>query len=52
MRRKMLCNALARSWGREHCAAALDRLGIAPTVRPEELSTEQWLSLYRLVVWA
>lgn len=46
-RRKTLRNALAAAWDRERAGQALSRAGIDPQRRPEELSLEEWLALWR-----
>lgn len=45
-RRKMLRRAL-RDWEDGAALAALDRCGFNPRARPEELSPQQWRTLYR-----
>jgi 16S rRNA (adenine1518-N6/adenine1519-N6)-dimethyltransferase len=47
--RKQLRNSLANGLGvdAQETTAALDKAGIDPTMRPQELSIEQWLALSR-----
>jgi 16S rRNA (adenine1518-N6/adenine1519-N6)-dimethyltransferase len=48
-KRKTLRNSLGRSVGPERVLAALERMGLPPTSRAEELSLERWLSLWSLL---
>ncbi|HEX7510659.1 MAG TPA: 16S rRNA (adenine(1518)-N(6)/adenine(1519)-N(6))-dimethyltransferase RsmA [Chitinivibrionales bacterium] len=47
MRRKTLVNVLGRNGSKEAYSEALRRLGIGVMARPEDLSVEEWLALYR-----
>ena len=44
-RRKTLVNTLSLGGSKEETTFLLEKLGIRPTARPEELSLENWLSL-------
>lgn len=46
-RRKTLRNALGASWGKPEAAAALERAGIPPGSRAEQLDLESFLALHR-----
>lgn len=47
-RRRMLVNTLTASgYDREQLAKALTRLRIPATIRPQELTVDQWISLFR-----
>lgn len=46
-RRKTLRNALAAGWGTQRAAAVLERSGIPPRGRAQELGLEELLRLYR-----
>ena len=52
-RRKMLVNSLAGRWtafpGKAPVVAALERLGLSPTVRAENLSIAQLVQFYELL---
>lgn len=49
MRRKQLVNTLKREIGREKVEQAVAACGILPSARPEDLSVEQWISLFRSI---
>ena len=48
-RRKRLGRTLASRYGAERVGAALQRLGLDPNVRPEELAPERFIELARLL---
>lgn len=49
MRRKMLVNVLGHNGNREGYREAVERAGLAPGVRPEQLGVEEWLRLFHEV---
>jgi 16S rRNA (adenine1518-N6/adenine1519-N6)-dimethyltransferase len=48
-RRKTLKSSLKELYPQEHLLEALEKLGVSPLARPEELSCEEFIELYRFL---